>query len=181
MHLRSLLVLLTVATSSCLIIQTGPQPSPAKTYCIKNRASGACSCSTSDPGLNGDTDYVDNCDTVPSDAQCCHDINGDGETTFCDCLRPLCATDTDTGNCMCTFFDNLIVGNNRDNEELIQGTCTNTTCCKDSSSCGCYNASNIACSDQKVSSCSLSSLPAKRPCGGGLRAATSCAGLKWKK
>ncbi|MBL8956529.1 MAG: hypothetical protein JNK82_37490 [Myxococcaceae bacterium] len=183
MNLRPLATALSsLLASGCLVIQTGPGPEEGKAYCVKNKASGACVCTNYDPGLGSDTEYVPNCDVVPSDATCCADVNGDGESTGCRCLRPLCVTDTDTGNCMCKHFEQFVVGNSRDNEQIISaGTCQNTTCCRDSSSCGCYNASNIICNDQKVTSCALSALPAKLPCNGGDRPVTSCAGLKWKK
>ncbi len=173
-------VLVASVAASCIVIDpTGGKvkDEPPKVYCISNRASGACSCSTEDPGLGDDTEYVSNCDALPSDTQCCHDINGDGETTSCDCYRALCAYDTDTDRCECTYFGHLIVGNVRDNE-MIVSTCPTTTCCRSSDSCYCGSS---CFGDTPVSSCTTASIPAKRACGGGTRWAASCAGLKWTK
>jgi hypothetical protein len=167
--------------SSCIVVDpTGGGGQPPKVYCVKDRASGACYCSTSDPGLGDDTDYVASCDSLPTDTQCCHDLNGDGETTYCSCLRALCATDTDTDNCVCTYFGGLVVGNSRDNETVVT-TCPTTACCRGSESCSCFNGSANCFSDTPVSSCTVSSIPAKLSCSGGTRWAASCAGLKWTK
>ncbi len=154
--------------------------SGSKIYCTKDKASGQCVCATSDPGLNDDTDYVDNCDTPGSGSECCYDINGDGQTTLCDCRVKSCATDTDTGSCTCTWFDRFIVGSSRDNEEPVTGSCTSAICWKGSEACKCFSLSNVVADGEKVSSCSLADLPASRKCGGGQKKASSCKGLSWK-
>lgn len=178
------LVVVALMLSGCFFI-TAPEtgaPMPGKAYCTRNTASGACNCSTADPGLSSDTEYVDDCNSPPSGSQCCHDINGDGESTFCRCAQAQCAKDTDTNNCSCEYFDSYVVGRSRDTETRID-TCTSVTCCGSSSSCRCYNDTNISCAGggEKVSSCSVASLPNPRACGGGQKVASSCRGLTWKR
>lgn len=178
-------IALSVCLTSCLIGipgvgGTGGGAAPPKVYCVKDRASGACQCSTTDPGLGSDTDYVSNCDSLPADTQCCHDINGDGQTTFCECQRLLCAYDTDTDRCECRFYDVLLVGNNRDNETIVS-TCPTTSCCRGSETCRCGNGPQNCFSDTPVSACTVAQVPSRRSCSGGSRWAASCAGLKWTK
>jgi hypothetical protein len=161
--------------------EEGSATSAVKTYCTQDKASGQCQCSTSDPGLTDDTDYVDDCNTPAGGSECCYDINGDGETTQCDCRVPKCATDTDTGSCTCRYFDRLVVGSSRDNEEIVSGSCTSAICWKGADACECFSLSNTISDGEKVASCSLSDLPATRKCDGGRKSASSCNGLKWKQ
>ncbi len=170
--------------TGCIIITPGGTGGgtgqPPQVYCVKDKASGACWCSTTDPGLNGDTEYVTNCDTLPADTQCCYDINGDGETKSCDCERLLCAYDTDTNLCDCKWFGGLLIGNNRDTETVV-ATCPTTSCCKGKDLCRCFNGGATCFDDMPVSSCTTADLPAKKSCAGGTQWAANCSGLKWTK
>jgi hypothetical protein len=155
----------------------------SKVYCTKNTASGACRCDITDPGTSTDWEYVESCDSLGSGAACCYDVNGDGETSFCDCAIPFCAKDTDTNECYCRYFQELIVGNNRDNEVKV-ASCTSTICCKGTDSCDCRGSEQFRCggvgNDVEVKSCSA---PTTRDCKGnygGAKTASSCSGLKWK-
>ncbi len=147
----------------------------SKIYCQKNTASGACHCATTDPGPQEDWEYTDDCDSLPSGAACCYDVNGDGETTSCDCYVPSCAADSDTNFCWCRFYDVFIVGKNRDNEEKVS-SCSGK-CCKTDDSCDCNSFDERFCDGELVDSCTA---PTKYECGGASKQATSCAGLKWK-
>lgn len=178
--IRCAVWLLAVAVGSgCVIVVPGGAgggSAAAKVYCVKDKASGACSCDLTDPGLSADTEYVSNCDSLPADTQCCHDVNGDGESTTCFCERALCVTDTDTDKCECRYFGSLIIGNTRDNEKIVS-QCPTTACCL-GKTCQCYGPNCF--SDKPVASCALADIPAKRTCEGGTKWAANCAGLKWK-
>src|SRR5580700_8126274 len=120
--------------------------SGAQTFCARSPVS--CRCESSSFTLSAGEQTVSDCNSLPTDSYCCHDLDTTGATTKCECGFFACAV---SGNgCRCGYRSPIESGD----QVLASCDLSNSKPCCFASGSDCTCNSAVGCTTaQMVTSC----------------------------